>query len=178
MRSGFTLIELMVASILLAMVVTILTMVFNQSSVAWRTGVAGVVNLNDTRSALGTLHDIRDDLLPGLGDTASSGGASDNRTIKYRTVSLWARSSQSRDSRNGLRNERAFNLADKGEAINWGKATPFTIGDAREGGSQSIVGEGQNRADKVNFSVGVRSLGPDGKPDTPDDVTTWPEEID
>jgi len=174
MKKGFTLIELMVASILLAMVVTILTMVFNQSSIVWRTGVAGVANLNDTRAALGVYHDIRDDLLPGLGDTGGGGG-SDSRTVQYRTVSLWAKRSQSK-SANGLRNKRAFNLDSEG--LNWGKVTAFTMTDAQKASSQNIVGQGQNQADRIGFAVGVRSLGPDGQPDTPDDITTWPEQID
>ena len=34
-ESGFTLLEVLVASMLLAMLITILTMVFNSSSIAW-----------------------------------------------------------------------------------------------------------------------------------------------
>ena len=34
MRKGFTIIELLVASLLLGLIVTILTMIFNQSSIA------------------------------------------------------------------------------------------------------------------------------------------------
>ena len=47
MRRGFTILELLVASLLLGMLVTILTMIFNQSSIAWRTGVAGVADLDE-----------------------------------------------------------------------------------------------------------------------------------
>ena len=39
-ESGFTLLEVLVASMLLAMLITILTMVFNSSSIAWSTGKA------------------------------------------------------------------------------------------------------------------------------------------
>lgn len=170
MKRGFTLIELMVASILLAMIVSILTMVFNQTAISWRTGVASVVNMNDTRSALGTVNDIRDDILPGLGDKKASGGKSDSRTIQYRTVSLWDTT-----QRNKLRTTRAFN--DSG-SLNWGKAQQFTIAEAQKASSMNVVGEGQAANDKLGFSVGVRSLGPDGQPDTPDDISTWPEEID
>ena len=172
MKKGFTLIELMVASLLLAMLTTILTMIFNQSSIAWRTGVAGVVNLNKSRMALGVYHDIRDDLLPGLGDQNPSVGASDNRTLNYRTVSVWDPTRE-----NALRlGKRAFN---NDQTINWGVATPITISGARNAQSVSVIGSGSNpSASKGGFSVGVRSLGPDGKPDTPDDINTWPEEID
>ena len=51
-RSGFTLIEMLVASLLLGMLVTILTMVFNSSSIAWRTGKAGVSQLSLMRRQL------------------------------------------------------------------------------------------------------------------------------
>lgn len=174
MRRGFTLIELLVASLLLGMVVTILTMIFNQSSIAWRTGVGSVVNLNQSRQALGTFHDIRDGVLPGLGQQNVSGGAADNRQLLYRTVSLW-----DANSRNELRqpNQRAFN---KDVTINWGNAWQFAIGDAMtaKAGNPLSGGEDSNPNGRNGFSVGVRSLGPDGKPDTPDDINTWPEEID
>ena len=92
LQNGFTVLELLVASLLLAMLVTVLTMIFNQSSIAWRTGVAGVVELDRVRARLGTYHDIEDDVLPGLGQTSSqigTGGSSDNRELKYRTVSIF-----------------------------------------------------------------------------------------
>ena len=173
MRRGFTLIELLVASLLLGMVVTILTMIFNQSSIAWRTGVGNVVNLNQSRRALGTFHDIRDELLPGLGDTSAAGGNSDTRTVRYRTVSLWDKTQQ-----NKLRtaNQRAFNFDNP--TISWGKARSFTMADAQKADSLDVCSSGQSANQFVNFSVGVRSLGPDGEPDTADDISTWPEEID
>ena len=37
-KNGFTLLEILVASMLMAMLITILTMVFNSSSIAWNTG--------------------------------------------------------------------------------------------------------------------------------------------
>jgi len=49
-RKGFTVLELLVASLLLGMLMTILTMIFNQSSIAWRTGVAGIADLDDVRA--------------------------------------------------------------------------------------------------------------------------------
>ena len=48
-REGFTLVEVLVASLLLGMLVTILTMVFNQSSIAWRTGKASVSVIDKMR---------------------------------------------------------------------------------------------------------------------------------
>ena len=174
MRKGFTILELLVASLLLGMLVTILTMIFNQSSIAWRTGVGGVVNLNKSRRALGTFHDIRDNVLPGLGQQNATGGSGDNRTLDYRTVSLWDDT-----KRNQLRTptQRAFN---KDVTIDWGNAWKFGIGDAKTAIANDPLsgGEDSNPNGRNGFSVGVRSLGPDGKPDTPDDINTWPEEID
>ena len=174
MRRGFTLIELLVASLLLGMVVTILTMIFNQSSIAWRTGVGGVVNLNQSRQALGTFHDIRDDILPGLGQQNVAGGAGDNRTLLYRTVSLW---DDTRRNQLRTQTQRAFN---KDVAMNWGNAWQFAISDAKTAKANNPLkgGEDSNPNGRNGFSVGVRSLGPDGEPDTADDINTWPEEID
>ena len=171
MRKGFTIIELLVASLLLATLVSILTMMFNQSSIAWRTGTAGIVDLNRTRGGLGAFEDIRDDVLPGLGDQDPNVGASDSRTIKYRTVSLWQKNQD-----NQLRTDRAFNY-DK--AIQWGDASSaqFSISDAKTAKEKDLSDKGAGNSVSL-FSVGVRSLGPDGQPDTEDDINTWPEEID
>ena len=38
MRKGFTILELLVASLLLGMLVTIMTQIVSQSSIAWSTG--------------------------------------------------------------------------------------------------------------------------------------------
>ena len=60
MKRGFTILELLVASLLLGMLVTILTMLFNQSSIAWRTGVAGVNALEDVRENIAEVRDEAD----------------------------------------------------------------------------------------------------------------------
>ena len=60
MKRGFTILELLVASMLLGMLVTILTMLFNQSSIAWRTGVAGVADLDEVRTNVAELRDEAD----------------------------------------------------------------------------------------------------------------------
>ena len=170
MRRGFTLLELMVASLLLSMLVTVLTMVFNSASIAWRTGTAGVAELKDVRTELGVLHDVQDDLLPGLGARNVSGGAGDSRSLRYRTVSLWDPKAD-----NSLRiGKRAFN---DDSTIWWGKATPITISEAKTATMRNLSGAGNGNGSEL-YLVGVRSLGPDGKPDTADDVSTWPKEID
>ena len=60
MKKGFTILELLVASLLLGMLMTILTMIFNQSSIAWRTGVAGVADLDDVRDNVAEVREEAD----------------------------------------------------------------------------------------------------------------------
>ena len=62
MKKGFSILELLVASLLLGMLITILTMVFNQSSIAWRTGVATVADLDQVRDNVGTAREEADDI--------------------------------------------------------------------------------------------------------------------
>jgi len=57
---GFTIIELLVASLLLGLLVSILTMIFNQSSIAWRTGLAGTVSMDKVRQNIAELREESD----------------------------------------------------------------------------------------------------------------------
>ncbi|MBR2837713.1 MAG: prepilin-type N-terminal cleavage/methylation domain-containing protein [Kiritimatiellae bacterium] len=180
-RSGFTVLELLVASLLLSMLVTMLTMIFNQSSIAWRTGVAGVVELDRVRARLGTYHDIEDDALPGLGQTASQmgSGASDSRDVLYRTVSVfkgWNGSGKLQQSADRDDSNCRGRLYDQ---LKWYEASgiQFSIQDARVGRANTGVGAGTVRGGKA-FVVGVRSRGPDKVWDTADDINTFPEDVD
>ena len=180
-QDGFTVLELLVASLLLAMLVTVLTMIFNQSSIAWRTGVAGVVELDRVRARLGTYHDIEDDALPGLGQPASQVGAgsSDRRDVLYRTVSVfkgWSGSGKLQQNSERDDSNCRGRLYDQ---LKWREASPiqFTIQDARVGRSNNGVGSGTVRGGSA-YVVGVRSAGPDKKWNTVDDISTFPEEVD
>ncbi len=138
----------MVACLLLGMLVSALTMVFNQSSIAWRTGMAGVVNLYNTRTDLGKKHDNYDNILPGL---------KTKEDMEYRAVSLW------KDGQ--LRTDRAFDVAT--ESLSYAAAMTSReqgISDADSGWSVSL------------FTIGVRSAGPDGVFGTADDLSTYPYE--
>ena len=147
-RNGFTLLEVMVACLLMGMIVSALTMIFNQSSIAWRTGMAGVVNLYDTRTDLGRKHDNYDNILPGL-KTAEDMG--------YRAVSLW---------KNGqLRTDRAFDTATE----------PLSYSDAKTARAQSLASASSGWSVSL-FTIGVRSAGPDRVWGTPDDLSTYPYE--
>ncbi len=167
MRRGFTLIELLVASLLLGILVTTLTMLFNSSSIAWRTGTAGVAKLQTVRRALGETHEIRDEVLPGLGDTSDS-PSSATRELKWRTVSILSDDGTTVKPRSDT-NKRAY------KEIVWDEAPNFSFSDAKNGGSKSV--SGGSMVGSGLFTVGVRSLGPDGEEGTEDDITTWPDEV-
>jgi prepilin-type N-terminal cleavage/methylation domain-containing protein len=62
MKKGFTILELLVASLLLGMLVTILTMIFNQSSIAWRTGTAVIKDLGVVRENIAAVRDEADNV--------------------------------------------------------------------------------------------------------------------
>lgn len=169
MRRGFTILELLVASLLLSILVTILTMVFNQSSIAWRTGVAGVSELGKTREQFGTIHDIEDDALPGLG---MSGVSADNRDIEFRTVSIFKNWSGGSGTPVPTTTGRLC------ENIKWQNAPRWTVTD-----SAVCKGEKRNMSSASSaggdaFIVGVRSAGPDRNFNTADDVDTFPKEAD
>ncbi|MBP5791627.1 MAG: prepilin-type N-terminal cleavage/methylation domain-containing protein [Kiritimatiellae bacterium] len=62
MKRGFTILELLVASMLLGMLMTILTMIFSQSSIAWRTGEKSVASLDQVRNNMAMLQYESDNL--------------------------------------------------------------------------------------------------------------------
>jgi len=76
MKRGFTILELLVASLLLGMLVTVLTMIFNQSSIAWRTGVAGLMDMDEVRDNTAAVRDEADNLYLWKNEI-------------HRTVSIW-----------------------------------------------------------------------------------------
>lgn len=176
MKRGFTILELLVASLLLSMLVTMLTMIFNQSSLAWNTGVASVSDLETVRRKIGGYHDVADDALPGIGETANNLGNRGN--IQYRTVSLfrnWSGSGQLQASTPSLNcSGRAV------DQIDWAGASlsQYNDQDAWSGKVISSLGTGDRRnAGNGGYVVGVRSAGPDRKWNTDDDINTFPEDV-
>ncbi len=83
-HSGFTIIELLVASLLLGLLVTILTMIFNQSSIAWRTGIAGTVDMDKVRENIAELREEADNAFVHEGQL-------------YRITGLWDKHGQLRN---------------------------------------------------------------------------------
>lgn len=78
MKRGFTILELLVASILLGMVTTIVTMLINQSSVSWRVGSAMVSKLDNVRDNAAELRDEADNAFV-------------HDSTLYRFISPWSR---------------------------------------------------------------------------------------
>lgn len=134
MKRGFTIIELLVASLLLGLLMTILTMIFNQSSIAWRTGMAGISDLDEVRAKTAMVRDQADSAYVW------------NGTI-YGLQSLW--------NENDALNTRA--IATMGNAY-------FSVSDAEEGASKSPsvnVGSGSSGESFNTYLVNVESAGPD-----------------
>ena len=149
-REGFTLVEVLVASLLLGMLVTILTMVFNQSSIAWRTGKASVAEMNKMRSYYSRIQRSADNFLPGVKGTESG------RVLSY---------GETRDSGRAV---VEFNSPDGVEP-----STSSKRGSLYLSGAEKIkLGSAQN------FIVGVWSCGPDRVEGTDDDISTWPSDVE
>lgn len=153
-RSGFTLLEVLVASVLMGMLVTILTMIFNQSAIAWRTGKAGVADMTESERQLMRYHALADNVLP----IASK---------CYCVVSPWDDSLTDDSGRycpRGVRDSGALEMGlPKINPVNnseWYRA----LEDADE------INKGKM------FIVGVRSAGPDRDMNKDEDnISSWPD---
>ncbi|MBR4475914.1 MAG: prepilin-type N-terminal cleavage/methylation domain-containing protein [Kiritimatiellae bacterium] len=157
MRKGFTILELLVASLLLGMLVSILTMIFNQSSIAWRTGVAGVADLDKVRDNVAEVREEADNIF--LHDNGA-----------YRLTSLW--------QKDGSLRSRACSAGNPNGSDKIVLLTQVN-GNTRGTDMTTVpVGAGNSGNNVKSYTVGVTSWGPDGEADTYDDITTWPDEID
>ena len=154
MKRAFTILELLVASLLLGMLVTILTMLFNQSSIAWRTGVAGVADLDDVRT---NIADLRDD--------------ADNAYIwnnnVQRLLGLW-------DESGNLR-RRAWDVEGNSSA----KGTVISLkDDSKLSDIKTVpVGNGDSGSSIKTYSMNVKSAGPNRVFNDYDDIWSFPDEI-
>ena len=152
-RNGFTLVEVLVASLLLGMLVVILTMVFNQSSIAWRTGKASVAEMDEMRQYYSRIQRTADNVLPGvLGTTVGM------------VCGAWGE--------NGGVRERA--VMQTPSSVNLGSIDPAS--DKK--GSYRCAGRNFRLGSGTSYIVGVWSFGPDGKEGTPDDISTWPADAE
>lgn len=163
-RRGFTLLEMLVASLLLGMLVTILTMVFNASSIAWRTGKAGVSQLSSIRRQLSLAQYRSQNVLPCVdeqGQNGCIGGAwNSDGTIRTRAVSK-------------MPTDSGFDVPNFGKDFNNAKQS-MSVPSAKNFMCNATLRQGQSGS----YVVGVLSWGPDGVKDTEDDITTWPLEVE
>ena len=162
MKRGFTIIELLVASMLLGMLVTILTMIFNQSSIAWRTGMAGTQDMDRVRE---NIAEVREEA-----DNAFVHG-----TELHRIIGLWDDQGNLRkracdaDTENKTENKAGF-LKSRMSNLSNLKPQDFSI---------VMVGNTENSGNsKQSYTVNVKSDGPDREPNTYDDVWSWPDQWD
>lgn len=151
MKKGFTLLELLVASLLLSMLVTILTQLFSQSSIAWRTGEAGVAELDQMRADISAIQRDADNAI-----------LLENQT--RRLTGVW-------DKETGRLSERGYQRSTKWEYASF----PSTAANNPSSWMDITVSRQGSGGNKVkNYLVGVTSAGPDGEFGTWDDITSWP----
>lgn len=177
-RSGFTLLEMLVASLLLGMLVTILTMVFNSSSIAWRTGKAGVAQLSLLRRQLAFAQYNADNVLPRV---VASDENSDKNKIGF-VVSPWCT-----EKKNGgayLRTRAVQDASTRDLGFPRPSFSNLKSDSASPGVYpwQALTGLGSLKLGSAkSFTVGVLSYGPDGKTGgkhAADDITTWPDKVE
>lgn len=150
MKRGFTLIELLVASLLLGLLVSILTSVFSQSSIAWSTGAASVVDLDSSRRSMAEVQTSADRLLDRTGLSVQS---------------VFAGMSGSALNTRAYSEGGGSGAVDISDPSSWSN---ISVGGAQNASAQGAVGNGDM------YVVGVTSAGPDRDFDTWDDITTWP----
>ena len=163
MKKGFTIIELLVASLLLGMLMTVLTMIFNQSSVAWRVGTSGVETLDKVR-----------DNIAGLRDEADNAIVWNDKVI--RSVSPWSPDGQLRARAIEVSGGAVAGL-ENFEKINFLKDKHTDSSKLDEFVSVSIGG-GMNSRDFKNYTINVKSAGPDHEFDTWDDIWSFPDDFE
>ncbi len=166
MKKGFTLLELLVASLLLGMLVTILTMIFNQSSIAWRTGVAGVADLDGVRGNMAALRDEADTVYPW-------------NNHMYRLISPWDNATGQLRG-NGSGNARAISVDESDEDARFMAGKGLTVTDSTKQRNFTTVNVGAGDAGGAikTYTVNVKCAGPDRKFDTWDDIWSYPDDFE
>ena len=147
---------------LLGLLVTILTMIFNQSSIAWRTGVAGVADMDDVRDNMAEIREEADNAFAyngklyrhvGLWD---SNGELHTRAACGETLNCSLVSDENRIWRPNYLKRNESQLAAKANRNPWSFAqNTFNVGMSKD---QRTV---------VNYTVNVMSGGP------ANDVNDW-----
>ena len=161
-KGGFTLLEMLVASLLLTMMVVALSMVFSSSASAWRIGRAGVDGLHDMRHRLSEFQLASDNALPSLRGKGSGVGY---------VRPVWINGTSLIDSDgDAVSNGRGFDTKDVyggAQGVETSGTKPF---------KGRISAGNVNAKGFRNYIIGVGSRGPDGEWNTKDDIATWPNE--
>ena len=175
-ESGFTLLEVLVASMLLGMLITILTMVFNSSSIAWSTGKAGVAAMDTVRNNVAAAGMVADNAVPRVDvQTPATWGVlvspwDKNGQLRRRAIEKMSGRLVANQSWNALQMDQKIRQPnrDSGEG-KWVRNSGTPLWATLQPGSVNISGKAKT------YIVGVWSLGPDGKENTGDDISTWPD---
>lgn len=167
MKRGFTLIELLVASALMALLITILTMVFNQSQIAWRTGLAGVTDLDEVRDNIAAVRDEADNAYVWNNEM-------------HRIVGLW--------DENGNLRKRAWDAKDatvtQADQVQYIPRRGEAIDDSSTLKAFKPVNVGvlDSPQSVKTYTINVKSAGPNRRfdkssDDDSDDIWSYPDEI-
>ena len=175
-ESGFTLLEVLVASMLLGMLITILTMVFNSSSIAWSTGRASAVDMNEVRKTMSAAEIVADNAIPradanspaNWGILVSPWDSNEKKPRKRAIVEMLKHPI----------GRQVWSAMDPKIPIDKNKVGPGKW-NRKEGeqlwASSKSVQTDDTSADVKDIVVGVWSYGPDRLPNTGDDISTWPD---
>ena len=162
MKRGFSLLELLVASLLLSMLVTILTMLFNKSSIAWTIGTASITGLSEARRDISAYGLEAENLILGDGDRV------------LRVTSVWGEDGSGDVLRRSGGIAAGRTLSTKFEKL------PTSVQQLSDQLDATMYNAGGGTAaGRTAWLVGVTSYGPDGQTggdETWDDITTMPEE--
>lgn len=149
---------------LLGMLVTILTSIFNQSSIAWRTATVGVADLDDVRDNMAEIREEADNAFVW------------NKQVQSIT-GLW--------DENGQLRKRACDAGEASEQniarILRGNAGTLTSNEPKPWTTaQNMISVGKQGEAKSakNYTVNVKSAGPDREFNTYDDIWSWPDDFD
>jgi hypothetical protein len=161
---------------LLGMLITILTMVFNSSSIAWSTGKAGVAEMDTVRNNMAAASIVADNAVPRVDvNTPSTWGVlvspwDKNGNLRKRAVMKVADNTVANQAWGGLGMDSKIKNPNKESGKgSWVRNTGIPLWATFSPGSVNISGNAKG------YIVGVWSVGPDGKENTGDDISTWPD---
>ena len=173
-ESGFTLLEILVASMLLAMLITILTMVFNSSSVAWSTGKASVAEMDEVRQKISAASIAADNAVPRVDANSPSDWGllvspwRADGSLRRRGIVKMSESKVANQVWGSMRPDLDIQRGKTGKG-EWVRKTGNQLWTTLKPGNVNISGGTKE------YVVGVWSLGPDGRPNSGDDISTWPD---